>query len=631
MKVKLTTGEEITTKSNEDIYRALKREGIYLTASCGGRGICGKCKIKIVDGNYKATSSGALTKQERDEGVVLACKTYPKSDVMVEIPRLSILTVGDKIAISKMQDLKEYLSTYGVEIKPMVRRVALEISPPSLDDKRGDLDRLTERLKELNLLPMRFSHGFVSSMADVMRLSNWSFDINYISTPDNIREAIYLTSKEFCDREFGVAVDIGTTTVVVYLVNLSNGKIVDTGSIYNSQIKHGDDVITRIIYSTEGDGLEELRSAVIEDVNNLITVIRERHKIKRCEINSVVISGNTTMSHIFWGLNPESIRLEPYIPTVNKFPVWRANNARLATNSQAPVYTMPCVASYVGGDIVSGVIASKIHKSEDVCLFMDIGTNGEIVIGNKDWLVTAACSAGPCFEGGGLTSGMRAVKGAIESVSFDKDTLEPTLNVIGDSEPLGICGSGIIDALSGMFLNGIIDQKGKFIKDKTSRIRNGENGLEYVLHYDKKGGKDLVITEPDIDNIIRSKAAIYAGITTLLNEVGLNIDAIKKVYIAGGFGNYLNIQKAITIGMLPDIEASRYEFIGNTSITGACLALLSFDLLKEAEEISSRMTYIELSTIRNFMDEYVSALFLPHTDIKRFKTVQGAMLHDAKC
>lgn len=625
MKVRLTTGEEITPKSNEDIYRALKREGIYLTASCGGRGICGKCKIKVLEGQYKAVSSGALTKREKSENTVLACKTHPKSDITIEIPKHSLLTIGDKISISKREDLYEYLLTYGVDIKTMVRRTSLELPPPSLEDKTGDLDRLISKLKDMGLLPMRFSHGFVSSMAEVMRLSNWKFDINYISTTDKIREAIYLTSKEFCDREFGVAVDIGTTTVVVYLVSLTDAKIVDTGSIYNSQIKYGDDVITRIIYATENEGLEEIRSAVVEDINNLITAIRERHKIKRCEINSVVISGNTTMSHVFWGLNPESIRLEPYIPTVNKFPVWRANNARLAINSQSPVYTMPCVASYVGGDIVSGVIASKIYKSEEVSLFMDIGTNGEIVIGNKDWLITSACSAGPCFEGGGIRSGMRAVKGAIESVVFHKETLEPTLSVIGDVQPLGICGSGIIDALAGMFLGGIIDQKGRFIPEKTKRIRKGEDGLEYVLYYDSSMGNDIVITEPDIDNVIRSKAAIYAGITTLLKEVGLGIDAIKKVYVAGGFGNYLNIQKAITIGMLPDIEVSRYEFIGNTSITGACLALLSIDLLKEAEVVASKMTYIELSVIRNFMDEYVSALFLPHTDITKFQSVRDAI------
>ncbi|MFQ3574675.1 MAG: ASKHA domain-containing protein, partial [Thermodesulfovibrionales bacterium] len=504
MKLRLTTGEEITTKGNEDIYRALKREGIYLTASCGGRGICGKCKIKVLEGQYRSVSSGVLTKKEKAENMVLACKTYPKEDINIEIPKHSILTIGDKIAISKMQNLYEYLKTYGVEIRPMVRRVSLELPPPSLEDKRSDLDRLTMKLRDMGLLPMRFSHGFVSSMADVMRLSNWRFEINYISTPDNIKEAIYLTSKEFCDREFGVAIDIGTTTAVVYLVNLTNGTIVDTGSIYNSQIRFGDDVITRIIYATESEGLEELRSAVIEDINNLVNALSERHKIKRCEINSVVLSGNTTMSHIFWGLNPESIRLEPYIPTVNKFPIWRANNARLATNSQSPIYTMPCVASYVGGDIVSGVLASKIYKDVEVSLFMDIGTNGEIVIGNKDWLVTSACSAGPCFEGGGLTSGMRAVKGAIESVTFDKATLEPTISVIGDIQPLGICGSGIIDTLEGMFLSGIIDQKGRFVREKTSRIREGENGLEYVLYRDEIKGNDIIITEPDIDNIIRA-------------------------------------------------------------------------------------------------------------------------------
>ncbi|MBM4128638.1 MAG: DUF4445 domain-containing protein, partial [Nitrospira sp.] len=398
-------------------------------------------------------------------------------------------------------------------------------------------------------------------------------------------------------------------------------RLIDVGSTYNSQMRYGDDVITRIIYATERGGLDELRQAVVSDINDLLVPLVERNNIRREDIESAVVAGNTTMTHIFWGLNPSSIREEPYIPAANFFPRWRAEFSRLEIDPMAPVYTLPCVASYVGGDIVSGVLASKMHKSSEIALFMDIGTNGEIVIGNKDWLVTAACSAGPCFEGSGIRHGMRATEGAIESLMIDPLTFEPSFAVNGEGEPTGICGSGMIDAVSEMFLKGIIDQKGKFVRDlKISRIKDGIDGPEFLIY--RRNGREIVLTEVDIENILRAKAAMYAGVSLLLKEVNLGLDSIERVYIAGGFGNYLDIDKAIILGMLPDLPKEKFSFIGNASITGAYLCLVSRDLRREAGIIASKMTYIELSVSRSFMDEYLSALFLPHTDMGLFPTVK---------
>lgn len=625
MRIKLTTSEDIEILRGQDIYTALKKAGIFISASCGGKGLCGKCKVNILSGNFEVSSYGKLTSQERQQGIVLACKTYPKDDLLVEIPKLSRLVVGDKIAQSKSSELYEYFKSFQIPIQPLVVRRPIKMPPPTITDNISDLERLHRVLDDLGLTPIRYSHGFVSTMAEIMRMSDWVVDINYIESNDGIKEAIFLTSKEYCSKRYGLAIDIGTTTIVTYLVNITEGKVIDTGSTYNSQIRFGDDVITRIVYATEGNGLEDLRSAVVEDINIIINALRERHNIRRCEIDSVVVSANTTMSHLFWGLNPLSIREEPYVPTVNKFPLWRASFAKLAINPQSPIYTMPCVASYVGGDIVSGVLASRMHTREEIALFMDIGTNGEIAIGNNEWLMTAACSAGPCFEGSGISSGMRATNGAIESVTFDKLSLEPTLYVIGNGKPLGLCGSGMIDALAGMFLKGIINQKGKYIPEKSKRIRQGEEGYEFVFYHDDKSGKDIVLTEVDIDNLIRAKAAIYAGITTILNEIGITIDNIQRVYIAGGFGNYIDVKKAIIIGMLPDIEIDKYVYMGNTSATGAYLSLLSTKLISEAEEIARKMTYLELSVSKNFMDDYMSALFLPHTDITKFPSVENMM------
>lgn len=619
MELKLTSGKTIAVVEGEDIYHSLKRQGIYLVSSCGGKGTCGKCKVRILEGRTESVSFVKLRLKERDAGFVLACQTFPKEDVLIEIPRESRLAVGDKIAISRSRDLFELLESFNVAISPVVRRLALNVPPPTINDNVGDMERLRRSLGRLGITGMRFSHGFVSSMAAALRNAGWKIMLGY--TED--LEAVFIAGGDSYKDTYGLAVDIGTTTVVVYLVDLTDGRLIDVGSTYNSQIRHGDDVITRIVHATENGGLRELRDAVVSDINDLITPLVERHGIDRDDVESVVIAGNTTMSHLFWGLDPAHIREEPYIPTVNFFPKWKAGTARISVNSQAPVSTVPCVASYVGGDIVAGVLASKMHRNPEIALFMDIGTNGEIAVGNNEWLVTAACSAGPCFEGSGIKHGMRATEGAIESVRIRPGDLEPEIGVIGDSNPVGICGSGMIDAISELFLSGLIDMRGKLMKSRSERIRKGEEGKEFVLYEDSESR--VVLSEADIENILRAKAAIYAGVSLLVKEVGLGMEAIEKVYIAGGFGNYLNVDKAIILGMLPDLPRNKFLFLGNTSVTGAYLCLLSEDLRKEAEEIASKMTYMELSVSRGFMDEYLSALFLPHTDVTQFPTVGKLM------
>jgi len=619
MEIRLTSGKTVPVSVGTDIFQALKGQGVYLVSSCGGKGTCGKCRVKIIEGRFDAVSYGKLGQKERDEGLVLACRTFPESDLMVEIPKESMLAVGDKIAISRSRDLFELFESFGVDVSPMVKHRCLSVQPPTIHDNISDMERLKRATRDVGIKGMRFSHGFVSSMAKALRDAGWEIILGYT---EDLEAGFIDDGSDYRDK-YGIAVDIGTTTVVVYLVDLADGRLIDVGSTYNSQMRYGDDVITRIIHATEGGGLSELRDTVVADINDLLTPLVERHSLERADIETVVIAGNTTMSHLFWGLDPSPIREEPYIPTVNFFPKWKAGTARLSVNPQAPVYTLPCVASYVGGDIVAGVLASKMHRNSEIALFMDIGTNGEIAVGNNEWLVTAACSAGPCFEGSGIKHGMRATEGAIESVRIDSETFEPELGIVGDSRPIGICGSGMIDAISEMFLARVIDQKGKLVRHvKTDRIREGEDGFEFVL---SRGAREIVLAEVDIENILRAKAAIYAGVSLLLKEVGFALDAVERVYIAGGFGNYLNVERATILGMLPDLPKHQFSFLGNTSITGAYLSLLSEDLRKEAEEIASRMTYMELSVSRGFMDEYLSALFLPHTDMALFPTVAALM------
>jgi uncharacterized 2Fe-2S/4Fe-4S cluster protein (DUF4445 family) len=619
MEVRLTTGKAISVAEGDDLYHALKSQGVYLVASCGGKGTCGKCRVKIVEGQTESSSFGKLGQKEREQGFVLACRTYPRGNILIEIPKESMLAVGDKIAISKSRDLLDLFQSFHVPISPIVKHLSLEVPPPTIHDNISDIERLKRVLEERGIQGMRLSHAFVASMAKALREADWKIILGY--TED--AEAVFISAAGNYKNKYGLAVDIGTTTVVVDLVDLVDGRLVDVGSTYNSQMRYGDDVITRIVHATEGGGLSELKDAVVGDINDIVTPLIERHSIERDDIESIVVAGNTTMSQLFWGLDPAPIREEPYIPTVNFFPKWKAGTAKIAVNSQAPVYTVPCIASYVGGDIVAGVLASRMHKNPEIALFMDIGTNGEIVVGNNEWLVTAACSAGPCFEGSGIRHGMRATEGAIEKVRIDPRTYEPELGIIGDAQPVGICGSGMIDAISEMFLTGVIDQKGKLVRSRTTdRIREGEEGFEFVF---SRQGREVVLTESDIENIIRAKAAIYAGVSLLLKDVGFGLDAVERVYIAGGFGNYLNVERAVILGMLPDLPREKFTFLGNTSINGAYLCLLSESLRKEAEEIASKMTYMELSVSRGFMDEYLSALFLPHTDIGLFPTVAGLM------
>jgi uncharacterized 2Fe-2S/4Fe-4S cluster protein (DUF4445 family) len=617
MHIKLTSGKTLEISEGESILHALKRQGVYLLASCGGKGICGKCRIRLIKGEWHSKSTGKLDPTDIKSGISLACQTFPQTEITIDIPKESRLVVGDKIALSKSDDLIDLLHSFKVDIFPLVRTLMLELPPPTIDDNISDLERLKRSLEEKHLSGIRFPYPFVSSMSDLLRNAGWKVTLGYTFSND----IVYMKPADENKERYGISVDIGTTTVVVYLLNLTSGQLVDVGSTYNSQMRYGDDVINRIVFATESGGLDELRESIVTDINSLVGLLQERQDIQREDIESAVLAGNTTMTHLFWGINPASIREDPYVPPVNIFPRWRAEFSGLDINALAPVYSFPCVASYVGGDIVSGVLASQMYRNKEIALFMDIGTNGEIVIGNNEWLVTAACSAGPCFEGSGIKHGMRATEGAIESLAIDPKTLEPTWTVIGNGAPTGICGSGMIDAVSEMLLTGIIDQKGKFVEGmKTNRIRDGIEGPEFLIH--SIDGSDIVLTQVDIENLLRAKAAMYAGVSLLLKELSLNLDVIEKVYIAGGFGNYIDVDKAIIMGMLPDMPKDKFSFIGNASITGAYLALLSKDLRREAGMIASKMTNIELSVSQGFMDEYLSALFLPHTDISQFPTVK---------
>ena len=594
-----------TVEESTSILEAARLAGIDLVNPCGGRGTCGKCTVNVISGE--------------DRGYVLSCAASVHSDITVEVPEQSRMG-KQKVVLSEKPLLEdEFLRTHA--LNPVAGKYHMTLPEPTLTDNMNDLDRLKKTLKKmygiedtdissrcLRMLPETIRHGGFEITATVAN-SGGHFEIIGIESGKSMKPA------------YGAAIDIGTTTVVAALLDMETGKIVDQEGGYNRQASYGADVITRIIYADENkDGLTALKTAAVATINDLLEIILKRNGLDADDIVSMVCGGNTVMTHLFLGVSPTYLRLEPYIPAAVSFPQMKAWECGIRIYPDAPVLTIPSVASYVGGDITAGLFATVPGDAEELSLFIDVGTNGELVLGNCEWLVTCSCSAGPAFEGSGVSSGMRAMEGAIDRVEIDRDTLEASYRVIGGAKPLGVCGSGLIYAISEMRDAGVIDRAGRIQTERESgRIRIGQES-EYLLvtKEDSGTGSDILITESDIKNLLRAKAAIFAGIRTMLAQVQMDISDISNIYIAGGFGKFINITDAVRIGMLPDLPTDKYEYVGNSCIRGAMLGLLSGEALAEMEELAGRMTYIELSVGNQFMDEFISALFIPHTDLSLF-------------
>ena len=619
--------KEAIVKEGATLLEAAQLADVPLNASCNGKGVCGKCKLILESGNVDSKSTPLLTDKEKEKNYILACQAIIHGEVIVSIPeetrekKLKVAGMGKK-ATEKLKGLV-------TNISPMLRNFSLKLDPPTLDDSVSDLDRLHRGLVKKGCDISRISTGLnvIQELSAAMRDDDFNITAAVVQKKcsSEIMRVVSGTSK---NRSLGIAIDVGTTSVVVYLVDMANGSILAATSGHNRQAACGDDVINRIICA-EKDGVKKLSKMVFATINGLINEAIDSVGENRNNIDNVVISGNTTMTHLLLQIDSRNIRREPYIPTVSAFPILKAGDIDLNVNPVAAVFIMPGPASYVGGDIVSGILYTGLHKKEPLTLFIDIGTNGEIVLGNKEWMMTASCSAGPAFEGGGVRWGMRAETGAIEKISIDPETLDPAISVVGNVLPRGICGSGMIDLISEMLLKGIIQQNGKFSIDPSNPRykREGDETAFIVVFADKTSvDRDIIFTETDIDNILRSKGAVYAGFTVLLNQAGLDFSMVDQVIITGGFGQYLDIDKAVTIGLLPDIERSKFKYMGNSSIAGAYMALLSEDYRKEASDISNNMTYIDFSSNNDFMHEFTSALFLPHTNIEAFPNIKAELI-----
>ena len=628
-------GREVEIPAGESLLRAAILAGVHVNASCGGAGSCGKCRVVVERGEVASEPSAKLSAEQVAAGSVLACASAVGGDVQVRIPVESQLgdtrtvlarehrTVTHGSALTE-KDLKELFGDF--ELDPATRRLYVELPPPSLEDNIGDLERLRRELARAHgVASFSVDHACLLALAGKLRSADWKVTATLTRGGEGeCPRLIGVAPGDRSGRHYGLAVDIGTTTVWAELVDLATRAPLGRESEYNAQISFGDDIISRIVSSMKKDGLARLQALVAGTINTLIDRLLEKTGVERDDIVSLVAAGNTTMVHLFYGVDPRHIRAEPYIPTMNFIPTVPAAALGLRVAPGARVYCVPGRASYVGGDITAGLLAAGVNRTDKLTLYIDIGTNGEMALGNAEWLLSCACSAGPAFEGGSVKHGMRAVLGAIETVRIDPNTLEPMIVTIGQKRPKGICGSGLIDAVAELFLTGVINEKGKFDLDLGHpRLRSVGGVAEYVLvHADESGtGAEISITEADLDNLIRTKGAIYAGIATLLEQMQLPVEAIEQVYIAGGFGRYLELDQAITIGLLPEFPEQIVKYVGNGSLHGAHLVLLSQAARETAGEIARSMTYLELSTHAGFMDNYVSALFLPHTDRHAFPSV----------
>jgi uncharacterized 2Fe-2S/4Fe-4S cluster protein (DUF4445 family) len=627
----------IEVPAGTSIIQAALDAGVHINASCGGEGVCGKCRVRVETGEVDGGVSEKLSAVDVENGYRLACLATVSGDLSVRVPvesaidasvlnRPSLPRRTARIREFNFEELKEH----GLFLAPVEKKY-LEIPPPSPQDNLPDLTRLIGFLTlQHNEHRLEADLSVIRKIPQVLREGGFRLTATLVRPvrEDGKTRIINVQAGDTSRRSFAIAMDIGTTTIYGQAIDLTTGAVLAEHAEFNSQISYGEDVITRIVYAEKPGGLNRIQEVLIGTINTILHKIIRRSGVDPEDVSTITLAGNTTMTQLLLKVDPRYIRRGPYVPAASIYPPIKARDLGMELGDHVTALVYPCVSSYVGGDIVAGVMGSGIYRTEELTLFMDVGTNAEIVIGNKDWLACAACSAGPAFEGGGLKFGMRAARGAIEDFSIDPVTWEPMILTIGKVRPKGICGSGLITMVAVMFETGVIDNLGKFNPTlKTPRIRDAEGCREYVLAWKEETQieRDITISEIDIENLIRAKGAIYSGCMTLLSEVGLGIGDIRRIILAGGFGSYVDLEKAMTIGLLPEIDPHLVTYLGNGSLLGAKMSSLTNRIRRDVAAVVRKMTNFELSDTSSYMDNYIAALFLPHTDIDRFPRLKSRL------
>ena len=620
----------IECNAGDNLLELARRGNIAIDAPCSGNGSCGKCRVKLIEGELECLKSRHITDEEYEAGWRLSCNAKVRSDCTVFVPdiasayqsRMKTADLSSPKEIAIFEQCQQQLKASGISFANGYRSVVLAMDEPTLDDTMPDIERLSRALQEATgAEKVEIPYCVMVKLASTLRQHRFRVCAKGELQGNTFR------CMELCDPAdtaiVGCAIDIGTTTVTMVLADLQTGKILAKGSSGNGQIRYGADVINRIIQQGRPGGRKNLQDAIIkETLTPIIANLCRTAGISARSILRLCVAANTTMNHLFVGVDAEPVRMEPYIPSFFAWEGLLAGDLKLPANPLAPVILAPNIGSYVGGDITAGTLAAGLWDMDEMSLFIDLGTNGELVFGNRDFLMSCACSAGPAFEGGDISCGMRATDGAVEACTIDKATMEPTLTVVGEpgQRVVGICGSGIIDIIAELFRCGIIDAKGLFVR-AGDRVKRDEHGMgRYVLAgaEESETGREISINEVDIDNFIRAKGAIFSAIDILLQSVDMTPECIDKVYVAGGIGSGINMKNAVSIGMLPDVELEKYHYIGNSSLTGAYAMVLGDEARDKCTEVGANMTYLELSTYPGYMDSFVAACFLPHTDASLF-------------
>jgi uncharacterized 2Fe-2S/4Fe-4S cluster protein (DUF4445 family) len=621
----VSQGASVEVEVGTALLDAIVAAEAGIEASCGGSGTCGQCRVQVTEGAVESVTRGVLSTTELEQGWVLACSSRVTEDVTLRLD-----DAAEMEAPAATADLRHDL-TPSERAEPLAAKYLLEVERPSKENSFSDLERIERALGRAGeTVQLRCNLSTLQTLASALRGGDHRVTAT-LAEGDGPRgpELVKLEPGDTTRRAFGVAIDVGTTTCAAHLVDLARDRILATGAEYNRQSTRGLDVISRINYAKNPERRDELRRLVLETLNGIIDEMCRERGVAAEEIDNASIAGNTTMAHLLLGLDPEHIRLDPYTPTANRQPLLRGREVALHVHPNALVTCAPGIGSYVGGDITAGLIHTALAAdAKEVCLFLDIGTNGEVVVGNGEWLMACAASAGPAFEGRGVRCGVRADPGAIERVRISPDTGRADVSVIGGGKPMGLCGSGVIDLLAELWSAGFLDSSGRFDASRSSEmVRRSDDSSRNAAYTvveasDSAVGEEIVLDERDIQSLLRTKAAVYGACSFMLRSIGLEFGAVERVYVAGGFGRFLDLEKSITIGLLPDLPVDSFTYLGNSALAGAHAMLRSRAAREKVRELADRVTYLELNVSAAYMDEYTAALFLPHTDTDQFPSVK---------
>jgi len=615
-------GIRVETTEGRTILEVANEAGIKINSICGGEGLCGKCRIIIREGKQNLSppteaEKRVLSKEDLANNFRLACQTK------IEKEGLIIIEVPPESQIDRQRLLLRGLER---EIKPQpaIRKLLLRLKEPSLIDVVADADRLLGAVESQTGLKVKMDYEALKRVPHLLRQGKWRVSVTLWRD-----EEIISVEPDFSSDLYGFAVDVGTTKLAGYLVDLNNGKIIASASMMNPQIVYGEDVITRIKFASEDEeNLKALNRSVIEGINEMILEACKEARLSPEKIYDMTVAGNTAMHHIFLGIPPNYVALMPYSAALQSAVDVKARELGVKINPGAYVHALPAIAGFVGGDAIADVLATEIYNADGISMLIDIGTNTEIVLGNKENLVACSCASGPAFEGAHIKHGMRAVSGAIEHIWINPDTFEVGYKTIDDEKPHGLCGSAIIDVVAEMLKTGLIDSSGRFVtKAETPRLRRKGNSVEFVIAWkdETSNAYDIVVTQNDVREIQLAKAAIYTGASVLMKHRKIQPSDIQRVYLAGAFGNYVDPQNAKIIGMYPDVPLERVKFVGNTAGSGARMTLISIDSRKTAEDLAKRIEYVELGADPNFQDEFLKATYLPHMEPGRFPSVMAIL------